>query len=156
MAYHYGILWHVAFTEAAQLKVEVDPVVVVGNLAAAGEACHCAGTPSPSLLKRLLEKEGGAAEWKSRRRAVATASFTMAAMNASTFGGASRRLQLQQGLSIGTAAVGTCSLTAAAGIIHRGRSCRPRLTLTGEKTSALGPHQLAYSCSRDPPQGLQL
>ena len=28
--------------------------------------CHCACNPSPSLLKRLLEGEGGAAEWQSR------------------------------------------------------------------------------------------
>ena len=30
--------------------------------------CHSADTPSPSLLKRLLKGEGGAAGWQSRRR----------------------------------------------------------------------------------------
>ena len=32
------------------------------------EFCHFADIPSPPLLKRLLEGEGGAAEWQSRRR----------------------------------------------------------------------------------------
>ena len=32
------------------------------------EGCHFADTPVPSMLKHLLEGEGGAAEWQSRRR----------------------------------------------------------------------------------------
>ena len=32
------------------------------------EGCHFADTPFPSMLKHLLEGEGGAAEWQSRRR----------------------------------------------------------------------------------------
>ena len=32
--------------------------------------CHFADIPSPSLLKRLLKGEGGAAKWQSRRRLV--------------------------------------------------------------------------------------
>ena len=104
MAYHYRILWHVAFTEAAQLKVEVDPVVVVGNLAAVGEACHCAGTPSPSLSKRLLEEEGGQ-QSGSLAGGCGNRVLHHGRDEHVDLGGTSRRLQLQQGLSIGTAAV---------------------------------------------------
>ena len=45
------------------------------RLARRREFCHCADTPSPSLLKRLLKGEGGAAEGQSRRRLGSPASW---------------------------------------------------------------------------------
>ena len=47
---------------------------------AVGETAIFADTPSSSLLKHLLQREGGAAEWQSRRRLTSVCTKELAAL----------------------------------------------------------------------------